>query len=113
MKGNEAFAYDVIRTLQERYPTWKMNVKYDVDRTKMQRNVKSFAPQMPYPPQMGYPSYPQPIQRNPYPSYHPPPMQYAQNPIGGPLQASERVIGEKPCRMLVRELWLGGIPENF
>jgi hypothetical protein len=40
-------------------------------------------------------------------------MQYAQNPIGGPMQASERVIGEKPCRMLVRELWLGGIPENF
>jgi len=82
-----------------------MNVKYDNDRQKMQRNMKNYGnPNMPYgpPPTNPYQPYPQQMQRPPYGNYYPqmnniPPMQSNQrdNP-------SEKVIGQKPCNILVR-----------
>jgi hypothetical protein len=79
----------------------------------MQRNPKPFNQQMPYQQPMGYPPYPGPMHRNNYPSYHPSPMQMPPNPMQMPISTTERILGDKPCRILVRELWLGGIPENF
>ena len=29
------------------------------------------------------------------------------------ISSTEKILGQKPCNILVRELWLGGIPENF
>lgn len=70
-----------------------MNVKYDLDR-------KRFPPK-PFqaPGYQNYPSYPRP-----YPNYLP------QNPPMNQVPNSEQIVGNKPCNILVRELWLGGIP---
>ena len=29
------------------------------------------------------------------------------------MNVSEKIVGVKPCRIFVRELWLGGIPEKI
>jgi len=63
---------------------------------------------MPYQrPNPSYQNYP-PITRGPYPNYQPMPTQnLTPNNSAG---LSEKIIGQKPCNILVRELWLGGIP---
>ncbi len=86
MRGNEAFAQDVINRLQQAYPTWKMNVKHDLDR-KRNINPKMYPP-MQYP----YPNYPPMQTRPPYP-YQAPPSSFP---------ASEKIVGQKPCNILVR-----------
>jgi hypothetical protein len=70
MKGNEAFGHEIIKQLQEKYPSWKMNVKFENDRLKIQRN-KTYPINMPYPqhPNMPYQPYPPQMQRSPYPNY--------------------------------------------
>lgn len=115
MKGNEAFGYEIIRKLQEMHPTWKMNVKFDNDRQKMQRNQKQFGGNMPFPQQnnMSYPPYPPQMQRPPYPNYMHPNHMPLPVPQHNMPSLSEKIIGVKPCRIFVRELWLGGIPENY
>lgn len=102
MKGNEQFGHSVIRKLQESYPNWKMNVKFD-DKRKFQNNRPYQPPQYP-PAQHPFPPFnhhPMHRQFNPYPpnSNHP-----------SESLPSEKILGEKPCNILVRELWLGGIP---
>jgi hypothetical protein len=113
MKGNEAFGFDIIHQLQERYPNWKMNIKYDNDRMKMQRGLRNYQnPNMPYAEQQPnpYQPYPPQMQRQPFNYYYPP----QNNQFNSNLQpnAAEKIVGQKPCNVLVRELWLGGIPEN-
>jgi hypothetical protein len=112
MKGNEAFGHEIIKKLQEKNPSWKMNVKFDNDRQKIQRNPKSYPNiNMPYPPQNNpsYPPYPTHMQRQPYHNYmHPHPGNMQQQTIIPSV--SEKIVGMKPCRIFVRELWLGGIP---
>lgn len=114
MKGNEAFGYEIIKKLQEKYPTWKMNVKFDNDRLKIQRNQKPFGNNMPFPTQnnMGYQPYPPQMQRPPYHNFMHLPQVPMQPPHTMP-SISEKIVGVKPCRIFVRELWLGGIPENY
>mgnify|MGYP002370132678 FL=1 len=106
MRGNESSGMEIIKRLSEQYPTWKMNVKYDLDRNK--RLV----------PNKMYQNGPMPFQQRPNMHYQPyPPMQrphfnsYAQS--HGQPSASEKIVGSKPCNILVRELWLGGIPEHY
>lgn len=104
MKGNEQFGQSVIRKLQESYPSWKMNVKFD-DKRKFQNNrpyqPSQYPPaQHPFPPFNHHPMH---RQFNPYPPNN-------NHPESLP---SEKILGEKPCNILVRELWLGGIPENY
>lgn len=115
MKGNEAFGYEIIRKLQEKHPTWKMNVKFDNDRQKIQRNQKQFGGNMPFPQQnnMSYPPYPPQMQRQPYPNYMHPNHMPLPVPQHNMPSLSEKIVGVKPCRIFVRELWLGGIPENY
>ena len=71
MRGNESFGIDVIKRLSERYPNWKMNVKYDLDRKRLPMNKMYPNPNMSYqrpPPNMQYPNYP-PMQRQPFQNY--------------------------------------------
>lgn len=103
MKGNEAFGYEIIKKLQEKYPNWKMNVKYD-DRQKTARNRAIFPNNMPYPPQntMPYPPYPVQMQRPTYPNFmQQPSPQNMQIPQPVPSN-SEKIVGAKPCRIFVR-----------
>jgi len=58
-------------------------------------------------PNMPYQNYP-PMSRPPYQSYQP--VQNNNVPMNNPPTSSEKVVGKKPCNILVRELWLGGIP---
>jgi hypothetical protein len=108
MRGNEPFARDIISRLHQTYPTWKMNVKYDIDRNKRPKYQQYPPPYPNYPPAyQNYPPIRQPQQQQPYPNYLPP-NPPANNPI-----PSEQIVGNKPSRVLVRELWLGGIPEHY
>lgn len=71
MRGNEAFGYEIIRRLQEQFPSWKMNVKYDIDRKKapMNKMYQNQNQPMQYQrPNMSYQNYPQ-MPRAPYQNY--------------------------------------------
>ena len=83
-----------------------MNVKFDNDRKKVTKtyphqNMGYQPPPMPYhyPPMM------------PYPPYMPPHMVPHQQSFTS--DQGDKKVGEKPCNILVRELWIGGIPEHF
>jgi hypothetical protein len=63
------------------YPSWKMNVKYDLDRKRMSMNKMYPNQPMPYQkPNMPYQNYAPPMQRPPYQNYNAPNLQ-ANNPI--------------------------------
>jgi hypothetical protein len=88
------------------YPSWKMNVKYDLDRKRFGMNKMYPNPPMPYQrPNMPYPNYAPIQQRPPFQNYNTQNLQ-----SNNPISTSEKVVGQKPCNILVRELWLGGIP---
>ncbi len=82
-----------------------MNVKYD-DNRKFQQN-RPYAPQAP--------AYGQPNNSyQNYPTRTYPQQNYSQNNQNNYSSfPTEKIVGEKPCNILVRELWLGGIPENY
>jgi hypothetical protein len=50
MKGNEEFAYDLIKMLQARFPGWKMNVKNENDRQRNPKFAQGYPPPLAYPP---------------------------------------------------------------
>lgn len=67
------------------YPSWKMNVKYDLDRKRMGgMGMNKMYPNQPMPyqrPNMPYQNYaPPPMQRPPYQNYNAPNVQ-VNNPI--------------------------------
>lgn len=69
MRGNEAFGHDIIRRLQTMYPSWKMNVKYDLDRKRMPMNKGYSNQNMSYQrPNLPYQNY-APMPRAPYQNY--------------------------------------------
>ena len=89
-----------------------MNVKFDLDRKRMPMNKIYPNQPMPYQRQnMPYQNY-APMPRAPYQNYQNP---HHQSNVGmnNPISSSEKVLGKKPCNILVRELWLGGIPEHY
>ena len=107
IRGNESFGMEIIKRLSVQYPTWKMNMKYD-DLDQFKRPV----------PNKMYQNGPIPFRQRLNMHLHPfPPMQrphfnsYARS--HGKPSASEKIVGTKPCNILVRELWLGGIPEHY
>lgn len=78
-----------------------MNVKYD---DRKPARPRTYTPP-PYPPT--------PYQLPPHPYYAPPRPYYPPAPApptGSSVGASEPQQGQKPCNVLVRELWIGGIP---
>ena len=118
MRGNEAFALDIIQRLHQMYPNWKMNVKYDTDRRMGQRG-RSFQHPAPQAPFYGGQGYPPPPQNYPPQHHYPPAQNYRPNRSYQQFQQQqnmamhpEHLEGSKPCNIMVRELWLGGIPEN-
>lgn len=77
----------------------------------MQRAIRTYQnPNMPYgePPVNSYQPFPHPAQRQPFNYYYPP----QNNQFNSNLQVNvaEKIVGQKPCNVIVRELWLGGIP---
>ena len=58
-------------------------------------------------PNMPYQNY-APMHRPPYQNHQT--MPPSSVPMNNPISSSEKVVGKKPCNILVRELWLGGIP---
>lgn len=85
-----------------------MNVKYDLDRKRLPMNKMYPNQPMPYQrPNMPYQNY-APMQRAPYQNYSS--MNTPNVQSNNPVSSSEKVVGQKPCNILVRELWLGGIP---
>lgn len=96
-----------------------MNVKFDNDRLKNNRNpffpqrMDQPPPHMPMHP-MPYQHYPPQMQRPPFNGYAQPPQMNQQfTPPMNNMNVSEKIVGVKPCRIFVRELWLGGIPEKI
>lgn len=86
MKGNEAFGHQLIKKLQEKYPSWKMNVKYENDRQKMQRNNQNYQPMnmsFPQPHNMNFQQYP-PQMHRPFNNYNSHSSSHLQNASSGP-----------------------------
>ena len=136
VKGNDDICNQVIKKVAEVQPDWKINIKVDNDRFKYMQQAQQQTRQNPYqqpgqhqrmnfdqkqqqpyysqqnpgqsqPPQQqtyqapGQQMVPPPTQ--PFYSHH---NQYQQN-----VSEPEKIVGEKHQRILVREIWLGGIPE--
>lgn len=150
IKGSESFTADVIRKVQQRYPSWKINLRSEYDRGPKPRNEypprNDFQPRHSnndYPPRSSnyqpressdYRQPPPPQENNYYrqppPQHHSPPPQPTSSryqpdasppPSFVPPNFNNRLLadysggekGKKTHKILVRELWIGGIPEGI
>lgn len=117
VRASLAQAGDLIAHLQQLRPSWRVNFKVDRPRlpsaptyvlpyapTYAPSYAPSYAPTYPY--ATAYPYCP--------PGFLHPPLtpQYPLYSAATVAVSSEKIAGEKPCKIMVRELWMGGIPEG-
>ena len=106
--SDEHKSNEIIAKISTEYPNWRMKIKDDNEtRPDKYSNSGHHQPrnyQQNYQPQSMMPMPQQPMRPN-YPNYNP-------NYVSNQNQNDKgEIFGEKTQRIMVRELWLGGIPE--